>query len=211
MFGESCCKESVSVKKKRDLVCLHLALFPRAYKRLGCYQKVFFLFIIFLILSSPGSEDEATCNFFKTIFKSYFFFLVGGSGLAKASRLAPGAHEIQGKFWSGWQKTLLIIIIRLLRQIVDCHGKSSIKKRNFILVFGVIIFQAAILLKFQQRILFMIFWPMRILTALTKILEQDDVLKSMKSILKHIYLAFQKVSVSKWYKYQSEIGPTTIR
>ena len=61
-----------------------------------------FLFFFFcLILSSPGSEDEATCNFLKTIFKSYFFFLVGGSGLAKASRLASGAHEIQGKFWSG--------------------------------------------------------------------------------------------------------------
>ena len=159
MFGESCCKESVSVKKKRDLVCLHLALFPQAYKRLRCYQKVFcfFFFFFFEILSSPGSEDEATWNFFKTIFKSYFFFLVGGSGLAKASRLASGAHEIQGNFWSGWQKTLLIIIIRLLRQIVDCHGKRSIKKRKFNLVFGVIIFQAAILLKFQQRILFMTF------------------------------------------------------
>ena len=89
----------------------------------------FFFFFFFLILSSPDSEDEATRNFFKTIFKSYFVFLVVGLGLAKASRLASEPTKLRENFGRDGRKTIEYQIIRLLRQIVDCHGKVQSKKR----------------------------------------------------------------------------------
>lgn len=64
--------------------------------------------------------------------------------------------------------------------------KSAIKK-NCILVFGFYYFSGCHPSQVPAEDTFDDFLTQEDITALTKILEQDDVLKSTKSILKHIW------------------------
>ena len=86
---------------------------------------LFFLFVCLFFLSSPGSEDEAACNFLKTIFKSYFSS-GGRIGNSQSVKISVRSPRNSGKILVGMTENF----IDNYYQIIKANRRLPWKKFN---------------------------------------------------------------------------------